>query len=222
MEKLPSNYSVVENQDSSLQHVEGKRYIDTETSNEYYKLLKEPEMQFIVSQLAAMVIPVANVYKEGDNVYSPSATDHPDYKAFPTKSIRSRTMSRKDRESYNPTEEDKYFLDLIFEDRDHSDNSNSAGSILFDFNNATIDKDNWKTSKERIEDTIDWLDSEHSELASGVRQKVAKFKLLIEGSDGLDFLSALVFKSGYAGSAEDIQRKLISRCDLVLGQTQAT
>lgn len=215
MEKIPGNYSTIENPDSRLEHVGENKYKDNQ-DKEYYELRKSPEIQFIVSQLAAMVIPIASVYKEGSSFYSQSVADHPDYKEFPVHSYKSRTMSRKERESYNPAEEDKYFMSLIFEDTDHTSTANSAGSVLFDFDGATIDRDHLTDDKFGIETTLGYLDRNNPTVSTLVRQKVQKFKSLIQGEEGLDFLSALVHKSGYTGSAENIQKKLLSRCDLVL------
>lgn len=217
MENFPNNYSTFEGSQSELNQVDETQFRDSENKT-YYKLSKNPKTQFITSQLAAMIVPVASVYKEGNGFYSQSVLDHPDYKKIPAE-LENLYMSAEEETKFRSAPEDVYFMELIFEDYDHNNNSNNEGTILYDFHQATLDKDFNSQNPLHIKSQLIDLSQYRPELKQLVLEKVRKFKSLIEGEDGLNFISSLARKAEYNGSPEAIQEKLLSRCNLVLEES---
>lgn len=213
-EGQPQNYSVYRTEgELTPTHVPMERMerID-ELGAKYYKLRNHPEKQFIVSQLASLVMPVANVFKKdtptGTYFFSPDARNHPDYIACVPEISRSNQL----------------FLRLVLKDFDHSNNHNHEGSIMYDFDQGMVKprKTNW--SDYIHESCVYILENDSEPVLTELISKIHTFKTHIEGEEGLRFITAVVEHAAH--TEEDmnpklIQEYLIERCDVILSALQA-
>ncbi len=205
---------------SSIHHVEGEldpqyswesmgfnRYVDKD-NHSYYRIFDSPKEQFVISQLASLIIPVANVFikhmpHEGPVYFSPDVKEHPNH------DIHHQEISLVDQS----------LLELLFRDTDHDTMRNHDGSVMYDFDVGDIDITLQEESIIELADDVYDMFQRY-----GTQQQVQKlilklktFKTHIEGESGLAFITALVHKANYTYTTpEKIQQTLLSRCGLSL------
>lgn len=181
---LPNNRSIL-NSDNILSH----------------ELIRRPELQFIVSQLASFVMPVSPIsIKEDGTFRSIDVSNHDNF----SESADSERVTN------------EIFLDLIFRDYDHFFGHNERGGVYFDFDQAEIykieDFQVPRNLKDLISETGD-LDTRKRKLAL-LRNKILYFQSMIEGEKGEIFLKSLVKKA--KSNSEDlfyIRATLLTRCN---------
>lgn len=167
--------------------------------NLFYQLSKEPKKQFVVAQLASLILPVAIPYmREVDGkleFFSPDAKRHPD-------------SINEDGTITETSLIDNAFLNIIFNDNDHFANGwNTAGAVFYDFNSANFG--------EYINTIyINEVKNIFPEYMPELIKKIQKFKKEIEGEKGLEFITAVVNKAKFTeNTPEEIQQVLLKRCD---------
>jgi len=128
------NYSELKKTKNVADEVKNTFYYIDKDGRKYIKLEKEGEKQLFISRLLKGIIPIADVF-EKDGRYFSKVTDK-EIKKFKTRKFESLLL-------------DKYFLDIVFSDRDHSirgehnvltrkKNGVPDAVIFFDFDLAEI------------------------------------------------------------------------------------
>lgn len=171
-----------------------------------FELIKKPKLQFVISQLASLVMPVASISKspQGDFV-SVDAKVHKNYN---------------DEKFFNPIDigSNIVFLKYIFHDWDHrpifeNEYKNIEGGVFYDFESAMIDG----IGQDVNLDTYPFNIREYrTQMFDNLKKKISFFRTQIEGESGLRFIESLLKKSGYSNiedslSAEEIQNVLLNR-----------
>lgn len=193
----PRNQSPV-NTEGSLVSTYGDSVLFTDSENNFfYQLSKEPKKQFVVAQLASLILSVAIPYmREVDGkleFFSPDVKKHPEFK--------------KTSGSFSIV--DKTLLTILFGDSDHYEQHNHYGSVFYDFDFASVQ--NGFGIKETLEDFIKKFPSKIPELV----EKTKKFQKELEGQKGLEFIKAVVKKADYTHKKpEEIQKVLLNRCSV--------
>ncbi len=80
---------------------------------EYFHIIKQPSLQFMVSQLASLIIPIAPIYIEESEsgrkrFYSRNVKSHADF------------IQNDSRELVYKKDEDEFIIKYLFEDFDHN------------------------------------------------------------------------------------------------------
>lgn len=207
--EIPQNFSTL-GENISLEPRPDRRYPFNHYVDEYddshFLLSDDPSKQFIISQLASLVMPVANVVRKemphGETMYfSPDVKRHPDY------------VEENKREEYI-SKVNQTILSLIFNDEDHDPCQNHEGSIFYDFGAGDVESnyDEWVNLYIR-----NIFKVKYPEKVEELRSKVTTFRSSIEGKDGLKFIQNLVTKANYKESSPDsLQTIFLKRCERLL------
>jgi hypothetical protein len=182
--ELPQNTSVI--------NTEGR---------EVFEIKKWPNLQFVISQLASLVVPVADMSKLDSGFYSMAVIEHKNY------------SSGKD--GLNESKSNAIFLDMIFRDWDHDVfDKNVDNGIFYDFHVGDL-KDS-SMGVEQLYTLGDDLEGWKTVIDILIK-KILYFKSQVEGESGLSFLKALLEKAGKGDCTPNdeikLQKILISRCD---------
>lgn len=205
-ESVIRNFSVLDTSGDLTPAPDGlspyNRYTDEE-GKAFYALFDKPKMQFVVSELASLAVPVAPILlrkkmPEGNRMdFSAGVEQHPDFGK--EKSI---------------FEIDQAFLYFIFSDPDHYQNFNNSEGIQYDFGVAKV-----KFPDDQKDYSLDFFKRKHSSLVPELVKRITDFKKRIEGDEGLEFIKAVVKKADYSEvSPEVIQNTLIKNCDYTLSK----
>jgi hypothetical protein len=182
-------------------------YVD-ENEKSYFGLSDRPKDQFLVSQLAALAVPVSNVFQkdmpDGQRMYfSPNAADHPQY----------------DESKFRISPTDHTLLGILFNDNDHDPDNNYEGGVFYDFGTSFLETSRpiTKAALSEIGGVCEWFKKTYGESVPELVAKITSFQTNIEGKGGIDFITAILKKSNYKDAKpEIIQQSLLARCDTAL------
>lgn len=203
-ESVIGNFSVLDTAGDLTPAPDGlspyNRYEDKE-GNAFYALFQNPKMQFVVSELASLAVPIAPILlrkkmPEGNYMdFSAGVEQHPDF--------------AENKDVFKVGQE---FLYRIFHDFDHQKDWNHKDGVHYDFGSAKLNQDSVL-----FEDTYNSFSKENPSLVSGLKRKIEEFKKHIDGVDGLEFIKAVVMKADYKDiEPEKIQQVLLGRCKQAL------
>lgn len=165
------------------------------------------QKQMVTQQLASLVVPVASVYKtEVDGMkdyFSVDIHNHPEFKD--------------DMKTFSIV--DDTFLQIMFDDVDHSRLHNHEGGVFYDFNVASLLKIDGSLAS-GWNDVLRTIRKNPKDLQE-LKQKLQFFKQHIEGEDGLKFIQDTCRHAEYTEiSPEEIQSNLLERSDIFLKQIE--
>lgn len=217
---LPLNHSVYHrdlNKTISTHETKGtKVYNDKENLNrKNFEIIEKPELQFVASQIASLIMPVSPIYKEDRRMFgilegravSEDFTEHANYESS----------------NYGETFVNSFILKSILQDEDHDvlDDHNVKGGIFYDFDQAVLYQ-KYKYQPEIMAHTIEsykkvYEEKGYTDFNNILREKVLFLRKNLDGESGRNFLSSLCKKAGYKEySADEIQETLLLRCNEVL------
>lgn len=176
----------------------------------FFRLEKNPALQFIISELASLVMPVAPILYDGENFYSKYVKNHKAYTS-------AENVETQD-------ELNLLFLYLIFRDNDHgkgtgrrSNKLNYDNHVFYDFHRAEK-YGNFPSEYQKIyNNTYFIFNDEDDEFINLMKEKVNKFMEQIDGEDGLKFIDAVIKKANATNEidAKKIHDTYLKRCKSV-------
>lgn len=167
---------------------------------------KQPrQKQMVVQQLAALAIPVAPIFNKTvdgmKDYFSADVRGHPEF----------------DESEKYIDHVDNMFLQILFDDTDHSPSFNHDNGVFYDFNVARIAKMTEQEAR-AWKGFIRILDNKPDQLLQ-LKGKIQNFTQQIEGEDGLQFIRAVCTHAEYTEmSPEDIQSILLERSAIFLDE----
>ncbi len=185
-------------------------YKDSKESFSNYQLIKDPEKQFVAMQLAALIVPVAPVFKSKVENYPV------DRNVFLSEDVS--THSEFLEHNLTGSRVNKLLLDLVLGDDDHQieGGRNIKNGVFYDFDRANFT--NYLTpeefSKHYSDDNLfkyPWLNLSQEEKINFV-EKLNYFESHLSDAEGLGFVESLCKKAEYFEfSPEHVRNVLLSR-----------
>jgi hypothetical protein len=182
------------------------------TNEKNFGLYSKPELQFVASQLAALVVPVSPIVQSpSKRFYSIESSIHLDHNSDSSMEIEEQRANT-------------IFLEVILGDYDHGSSDskgvgiNNSGGIFFDFDEANLIGE--VNVQQKMKNEFFLEDDLTPKTMSIFRNKVEIFRNHISGDEGLIFLRALLKKAGESENLPSepniLQKNLLSRCSVVL------